>query len=127
MGDQVAYGDAHQCIRAAKSGIRQVNKLLAKPTAESAEESAAILREVEVQLGCAAAILRASGSQPDVEIRSEVEDLQDQVAILARFLAEADKLFAGWLRAVRARRGGYTQQGHAAPLILVNSKVTVEG
>jgi len=124
--DRVAYGDARECIRAAKTGIRRVNQLLAYPDSESAEESAAIFREMEVQLGCAAAILRSSRSKPDVELRAEVEELQDQVAILARFLMEADKLLSGWLRAVRAKRGGYTDRGQAAPLVLMN-KLTVEG
>lgn len=126
MDDRVAYGDAHECVRAAKSAIREVKTLLAQPSASSAEDAAAILREVEVQLGCAAAILRAGGSKPDPAIRIDLEDLQDQVAVLARFLVEADKLLGGWIQAVRAKRGGYTQHGQAAPLILVN-KLTVEG
>jgi hypothetical protein len=106
--------------------MRQVNQLLVRSSAESADQMSSILREVEVQLGCAAAILKMTGSKPDLELRSEIEELQDQVAVLSRFLGEADKLLSGWLQAVRTRRGGYTEQGRAAPLVLVN-KLTAEG
>ncbi len=126
MGDGTGYGDVRECVRAAKASMREVRDLLSQPSTESAERSAAILREVEIQLGCAAAILKRQGSQPDLEIRSTVEDLQDQVAVLARFFAEADKLLSNWLRAVRTRRGGYTEHGQAAPLVLVN-RLTLEG
>jgi hypothetical protein len=52
--------------------------------------------------------------------------MQRDVAVLAQFFAEADKLFAGWLFAIRANREGYTGQGLAAPLVLVN-KVSWRG
>ena len=126
METTTQHGDARECLQAARAGMRQVKKLLSQPSAEAADESAALLRDVEVQLGCVAAILRQDGSRRDVEIRSGVEELQNEVAVLAAFFAEADKLFSGWLQAVRARRGGYTQQGQAAPLVLVKS-LSVEG
>ncbi|HYL72681.1 MAG TPA: hypothetical protein VEU96_00665 [Bryobacteraceae bacterium] len=126
MQDGTAYGDIGECIRAARASMRQVNQLLVRSSAESAEHTSSILREVEVQLGCAAAILRSNGPTLDSKLRSEIEDLQDQVAVLSRFLGETDKLLSGWLRAVRTRRGGYTEQGRAAPLVLVN-KLRAEG
>jgi hypothetical protein len=126
MGDGSAYGDARGCIHAAKAQMREVRGLLSKPSTESAERSATLLREIEVQLGCAAAILKVSGTKLDLEMRSEVEDLQEQVAVLAQFFAEADQLLSNWLRVVRTRRAGYTDQGQAAPLVLVN-RLTVEG
>lgn len=126
MGDGIAYSDARECVRAAKCAVREVKPLLGQPTAEKVEQAAAILREVEVQLGCAAALMRKSNSGPDLELQHELEELQDQVAVLSRFLAEADKLLSGWLRGVRTRHGGYTARGQAAPLVLVN-KVAVEG
>lgn len=126
MQDGTAYGDVGECIQAARASIRHVNHLLVRSSTETAEQTVSILREVEVQLGCAAAILKMTGSKPELELRSEIEDLQDQVAVLSRFLGEADKLFSGWLHAVRTRRGGYTEQGRAAPLVLVN-KLTAEG
>ncbi|HEX4593407.1 MAG TPA: hypothetical protein VH157_03985 [Bryobacteraceae bacterium] len=126
MGDGTAYGDARECIRAAKAQMRDVRDLLSKPSTESAERSAVLLRDIEVQLGCAAAILKMNGTPLDLEMRSEVEDLQTQVAVLAQFFAEADQLFSNWLRVIRTRRAGYTEHGHAAPLVLVN-KLTVEG
>jgi hypothetical protein len=120
------YGDARECLQAARVSMRQVKRLLSQPSAEAADESAALLRDVEVQLGCVAAMLRQNGSKPDAEIRTGVEDLQNEVAVLAAFFAGADKMLSGWLDAVRSRRGGYTVRGQAAPLMLVR-KLSVEG
>ena len=127
METTIEYGgDPRECLQAARQRMRQVKRLLSKPSMEAADESAALLRDVEVQLGCVAAILRQNGSKPDQEFRSGVEELQDEVAVLARYFAEADKMFSGWLLAVRSRRGGYTNRGQAAPLVLVK-KLSVEG
>ena len=120
------YGDARECLQAARAGMRQVKSVLSRPSADAADESAALLRDVEVQLGCVAAILRRTGARPDGDIRSAVEELQAEVAVLAAFFAGADKMFSGWLDAVRTRRGGYTERGQAAPLVLVK-KLSVEG
>ncbi len=126
MENATHYGDARECLQAARFSMRQVKQLLSRPSAEAADESAALLRDVEVQLGCVAAILRQNGAKPDAEIRSGVEELQNEVAVLATFFAGADKLLSGWLDAVRSRRGGYTVCGQAAPLTLVR-KLSVEG
>jgi hypothetical protein len=126
MEDTMQSVDARQCLEAARTRMRQVKRLLSKPSAEAADESAALLRDVEVQLGCVAAILRQETSRPDVEIRTGVEDLQNEVAMLATFFSEADKLFTGWIHAVRTRQGGYTDRGQAAPLVLLK-KLSVEG
>src|SRR5580658_8352861 len=126
MQTTTEYGDARECLQAARHNMRQVKRLLSQPSAEAADESAALLRDVEVQLGCVAAILRQNGSKPDLEFRSGLEELQGEVAVLARFFAEADKLFSGWLHAIRSRRGGYTERGQAAPLVLVKT-LSVEG
>lgn len=126
MQETREYGDARECLQAARQSMRQVKRLLSQPSAEGTDESAALLRDIEVQLGCVAAILRQNGSKPDSELRSGVEELQEEVAVLARYFAEADKLFSGWLNAVRSRRGGYTERGQAAPLMLVK-KLSVEG
>jgi len=105
----------------------QVQRLLAQPTLENAEECATILREVEIQLGCAAAIMKTSGSTTrDPEMRGILESMQRDVAVLAQFFAEADKLFSGWLLSIRSNREGYTDLGQAAPLVLV-SKVSWKG
>lgn len=126
MQNAPQYGDAREYLQAARASMRHVKRLLAQPSAEAADESAALLRDVEVQLGCVAAILRQIGSRPDSEIRTGVEELQNEVAVLATFFAGADKMLSGWLDAVRTRRGGYTVRGHAAPLTLVR-KLSVEG
>jgi hypothetical protein len=126
MESATVYGDAGECLRAARSGMRQVKKLLSQPSVQAADESAALLRDIEVQLGCVAAILRRNGSQPDAEIRAGVDALQSEVAVLAAFFAGADKMLSGWLNAVRSKRGGYTERGQAAPLVLIK-KLSVEG
>lgn len=126
MENATQYGDARECLQAACLHMREVKRLLARPTVEAADESAALLRNVEVQLGCVAAILGRNGAQPDAEIRSGVEELQREVAVLASFFAGANKMLEGWLSAVRSRRGGYTGRGQAAPLVLVG-KLSVEG
>jgi hypothetical protein len=126
MQNAPQYGDARECLQSARVSMRQVKRLLSQPSAEAADESAALLRDVEVQLGCVAAILRQHSAKPDTEIRTGVEELQGEVAVLATFFAGADKMLSGWLDAVRSRRGGYTVRGQAAPLTLVR-KLSVEG
>jgi len=120
------YGDPRECLQAARFRMRQIKRLLSRPSVEAADESAALLREVEVQLGCVAAILRQNGPRPDAAIRAGVEELQNEVAVLAAFFAGADKMLSGWLDAMRSRRGGYTKSGQSAPLTLVR-KLSVEG
>lgn len=126
MPNAQQYGDARECLQAARVSMRQVKRLLSQPSPEAADESAALLRDVEVQLGCVSALLRQNGANPDTEIRTGVEELQNEVAVLAAFFAGADKMLSGWLDAVRSRRGGYTVRGQAAPLTLVR-KLSVEG
>src|ERR1700733_10506027 len=126
MENATEYGDARQCLDAARASMRRVERLLSQPSLEAADESATLLRDVEIQLGCVAAILRQSGSRPDIQIRAGVEELQSEVAVLATFFSGADKMLTGWLDAVRTRRGGYTDRGQAAPLMLVR-KLSVEG
>lgn len=126
METATQYSDAREYLQAARVSMRQVKRLLSEPSVEAVDESAAILRDVEVQLGCVAAILRQNGAKPQVEIRTGVEELQNEVAVLATFFAGADRMLSGWLDTLRSRRGGYTERGHAAPLVLVR-KLSVEG
>ena|SRR5579863_6854826 len=126
MENAIEFGDARECLQSARASMRQVKRLLSQPSAEAADESAVLLRDVEIQLGCVAAILRKNGSTPDAEVRSGVEELQSEVAALASFFAGADQMLSRWLNAIRSRRGGYTERGQAAPLMLVK-KVSVEG
>jgi hypothetical protein len=126
MENVAEFGDARECLRAARVNMRQVKRLLSQPSVDAADESAALLRDVEIQLGCVAAILRQKGAKPDAGVRTGVEELQNEVAVLAAFFAGADKMFSGWLDAVRSRRGGYTERGQAAPLMLVRN-LSVEG
>ncbi len=99
MENATEYGDAENaarrdCLQAARASMRQVKRLLTQPSAEAADESAALLRDVEVQLGCVAAILRQNALEPEVEIRAGVEELQNEVAVLATFFAGADKMLS---------------------------------
>lgn len=126
MENSTEYRDAKECLQAAHSGMRQVKRLLSQPSVEAADESAALLRDIEIQLGCVAAILRKNGATPDAEIRAGVVALQSEVAVLATFFAGAGKMLSDWLNAVRADRGGYTARGQAAPLVLVK-KLSVQG
>jgi hypothetical protein len=121
-----ASRDARECIRAARANMREVKQLLSQPTERSAEECGALLRQVEIQLGCAVAIFKVRGPEPSGEIRSMLETMQGEIAVLAQFLAEADKLVTGWLRALSTRQSGYTTEGRAAPLVLLK-KISVEG
>jgi hypothetical protein len=122
--------DARECIRAARANMREVKQLLSQPSRQDAEQNAeacaALLRQVEVQLGCAMAIFKRRGPQTSVEIQSILEAMQGEIAVLAQFLAEADKLLSGWLRALSSRQSGYTTEGRSAPLVLLK-KVSVEG
>jgi hypothetical protein len=104
----------------------RIKQVLAQGSADGTEECATILREIEVQLGCAVAILRAGGAHPGREARVALEELQREAAVLAQLFAEADKMFNGWLRAIQAKRAGYNGRGQAAPLVLV-SKMRTEG
>lgn len=126
MDHALQYADARECLQAARINMRQIKKLLSQPSVEAADESAALLREIEVQLGCVAAILHREGVKPGSEMRSYVEELQSEVAVLASFFAGAGKMISGCLDAIRSRRGGYNEHGKAAPLMLVR-KLSVEG
>jgi hypothetical protein len=126
MENASEYRDARECLQSARVNMRQVKRLLSQPSAETADDAAALLRDIEVQLGCVAALLRHNGSKPDAEIRAGVEELQTEVAVLAAFFAGTDRLLSGWLDTLRSRRGGYTERGQAAPLTLVR-KLNVEG
>lgn len=126
MDTALEYADARECLQAARMNMQQIKRLLARPSVESADESAALLRDIEVQLGCVAALLQREGANPGVEMRECVQELQREVAVLAAFFAGAGKMVSGWLDAIRSRRGGYNERGQAAPLMLVR-KVSVEG
>jgi len=120
------YGDVAECMRAARHNLDRVRKLLTQPSSESVDAAAAILREVEVQLGCICVLWKAERSKADPALKSILEDIRRDVAVLAEFFSQAERLFDGWLGAIQSKRGGYNKQGHAAALILVN-QVNLEG
>jgi len=120
------YGDATECMHAARGNLDRVRRLLTKPSAESVEAAAAILREVEVQLGCISALWKADRAKADPGLKSVLEDIREDVAVLAEFFSRAEQLFDGWLKAIQTKRGGYNREGRAAALILVN-QVDLEG
>lgn len=106
--------------------MRRVKQLLVQPSEENAEESAVLLREVEIQLGYAVAVFKTRGSARSVELQSALESLQGEIAVLAQFFTQADQLLSGWLHVLSSRHSGYTTGGKAAPLVLLK-KVSVEG
>jgi len=120
------YGDARECIEAAHRNLEQVRQLLTRPSVENADASAAILREVEVQLGCIAALWKAEGANRDPEVRLALENIRREVAFLAEFFAQTERLFQGWIGAIQAKRSGYNGRGETAPLVLIN-QVSLEG
>ena len=120
------YGDARECIEAAHRNLEWVKQLLRQPSVEAGEASAAILREVEVQLGCIGALWKAQGANRDPELRLALEGIQREVAFLAEFFAQTERLFQGWIGAIQSKRSGYNGRGQTAPLVLVN-RVNLEG
>lgn len=120
------YGDVSECMHAARANLDRVRKLLAHPSAESVDMAAAILREVEVQLGCISVLWKTDHSKRDPKLKSVLEEIRKDVAILAEFFSQAERVVDGWIRAIQTKRGGYNKQGHAAALILVN-QVDLQG
>jgi hypothetical protein len=120
------YGDVAECMQAARANLERVRKLLTPPSAEAVDAAAAILREVEVQLGCVSALWKSEHSRRDPKLKPVLEEIRKDVAVLAEFFSQTERLFDGWIRAIQTKRGGYDKQGHAAALILVN-QVNVEG
>jgi len=120
------YTEAELCVREAWNNVRRVKQLLSEANDKSSDESAALLREAEIQLGCACAIFRKQGNKRDPEIQATLETLQAEIAGLAEFFAQADKLLSHWLTSIRTRQAGYTTRGQAAPLVLMK-RVSLEG
>jgi hypothetical protein len=122
----VRYERAGECIRFARKNLSEVKDLLLQPTREHGERSGELLREVEVQLGCAAALLHATGKNADPAIIAEIQELKRQTEALAIMFGETNRMLAAWAGRVLVHRNGYTDRGGAAPLFLV-SKTTAEG
>jgi hypothetical protein len=121
------YGDAAECLHAARRNLDRVRKLLVRPSEESVDAAAAILREVEVQLGCISVLWKKQPlSQGAPELKSILEEIRRDVAVLAEFFSQTERLFDGWIKSIQTKRGGYNKQGQAAALILVN-QVDFEG
>ena len=126
MGPRSQYRDAPECIREATESVRRAKQLLSQPSERNAEESAALLREAEIQLGWACAYYRARGGKPDREVQATLETLRREIANLAQFFSLADQFLGDWLRNLGTRQAGYTTRGQAAPLMLMK-KVSLEG
>ena len=120
------YQNAAECIRFARQNLADVKALLSRTTRENGERSGDLLREVEVQLGCAAAFLRSAPEKTDPRIVSEIHELKRQTESLVVLFAETNRVLAGWASRVLVNRNGYTEHGGAAPLFLVG-KTSAEG
>jgi len=123
---EVRYQSASECVRFARENLSEVKDLLTRPTSEHGERSAELLREVEVQLGCAAAFLRTSPEKADPRIILEIHELKRLTEMLVVLFAETNRLLSAWASRVLVNRNGYTERGGAAPLFLV-SKTSAEG
>ena len=121
------YGDARECLQAARASMRQVKRLLSQPSAEAADESAALLagRRSSARLRGrhSAAERRQTGYR---DSRPASKSCKAKWPCSPAFSPGRTRCFPAWLDAVRSRRGGYTERGQAAPLVLVR-KLSVEG
>ena len=118
--------NAAEYIRAARKNLAEVKTLLSQPTTESVQNSGDLMREVEVQLGCAVAILRSSKQRAASTLIAEIQELKRQTEFLVLLVAEANRFLSGWVSRVLISRNGYTERGAAAPLFLVR-KTSAEG
>ena len=117
---------AAEYIQAARKNLAEVKTLLSRPTTESVQDSGDLMREVEVQLGCAVAILRSSQQRAAATLIAEIQELKSQTEFLALLVAETNRFLSGWVSRVLISRNGYTDRGAAAPLFLVR-KTSAEG
>ena len=117
---------AAEYIQAARKNLAEVKKLLSRPTGDSVQNSTDRMREVEVQLGCAVAILRSSRERAATNLVTELQDLKEQTQFLSQLVGETNRFLSGWVNRVMISRNGYTERGDAAPLFLVR-KTTLEG
>ena len=120
------YQSAAECVRFARQNLSQVKDMLSRPSRENGERSGELLREVEVQLGCAAAFLRSAPDQADPKMITDIHELKRQTESLVVLFAETHRLLATWASRVLVNRNGYTEYGGAAPLFLVG-KTSAEG
>jgi hypothetical protein len=120
------YQSAAECVRFARQNLSDVKGMLSRPTPENAERSGDLLRDVEVQLGCAAAFLRSAPDHADPKIVTEIHELKRQTESLVVLFAETNRVLAGWASRVLVNRNGYAEHGGAAPLFLVG-KNSAEG
>jgi|SRR5689334_20001526 len=118
--------NAAEYIRAARKNLAEVKTLLSQPTTESVQNSGDLMREVEVQLGCAVAILRSSKQRAASTLIAEIQELKRQTEFLVLLVAETNRFLSGWMSRVLISRNGYTERGSAAPLFLVR-KTSAEG
>lgn len=120
------YQSAAECVRFARQNLSQVKEMLSRPSRENGERSGELLREVEVQLGCAAAFLRSAPDKADPKMITDIHELKRQTESLVVLFGETNRLLATWASRVLVNRNGYTEYGGAAPLFLVG-KTTAEG
>lgn len=117
---QDPYREPAGCIRAAREGVAQVMNSLNDP-----DRQVHLLSEATTQLESAAALLGSAERCGDAHLRFEVEQLRRDLQTVSLALAESDRLVSRWIRRI-GTRGGYTEQGDSAPLILVK-KLNVTG
>ena len=124
--DGARYQTAVECVRFARKNLVEVKDLLCRPTRENGERSSDLLREVEMQLGSAAALLRSTADTTDPAILKELQELKQQTELLVILFRETNRLLKAWAGRVLVPRNGYTERGDAAPLFLVG-KTSAEG
>jgi|SRR5579871_1918689 len=113
------YRSVADCVRSAHKNLAEVKILISRPTRENADKSGDLLREVEVQLGCAAVFLGSAPERPDPGLVKEIHELKRQTEFLVALFGETNRFLSAWAGRVLVQRNGYTERGAAAPLFLV--------
>lgn len=124
LQDETEYKSPGECIRAARRNVAVVRDILTGPVSGKVEIAVDLLREVEVQLSCAATLLRESPASRDPELNLEIAELRRQTTFLRLLLAETERFLSGWVGRLLAGRTGYTMRGDSAPLFLVGKTST---
>jgi hypothetical protein len=102
------------CARHAQSNVREARRLLACPTAATAEESA---QHVEAAITCLETLrtsLRSRGAATPAGLAAELDALQKEIFHTTALLERAAAFYFSWARLLYAAACGYTAAGEPA-------------
>ncbi len=113
-------------LRAAREILVEVRTIALDARAQQMVAMMDRLREVEIQVGCAAALLQQKQGEDHAEAIAELKHLRKQLDSLSSLFDESSRFISGWLGRLLTHRNGYTRSGEVAHLSLVN-RTAVEG